>query len=340
VARVTLAVLTYNGRELLDVVLPSALALDYADRRVVVVDNGSGDGTIEHVRERYPDVEVVALGRNLGVSAGLNRCVEAADGEYVALLNNDLELEPGWLGPLVEALDADPGAASASGKLLRYRDRDRIDAAGDWLLWSGATINRGHGEPDDGRYGAPETVFAACAGAALYRRAAFADVGPFDESFFAYIEDVDWAMRAQLRGWRSRYVPAARAFHMGGETARRTPERFARLQARNALVFVAKTFPRWALVRHGWKVALHHALWLGAAIREGRGRAHLGAWADAARALPAALRARRQIQAGARASRAELEALVARGVAGDTALERLAFELAPAAVRRRRGAVL
>src|SRR5436190_24280141 len=213
---VTALVLSYNGRELLDVALPTLLAQTYPDLAVTVIDNGSTDGTGGYVRERWPEVEVLRLESNIGVAAALNRGIEGADGELVALLNNDIELEPPWLARLVDDLKQHPQAASASGKMLRFDQRDVIDAAGDGMRWSGAGFGRGVGELDRGQYDRAEEVFSACAGAALYRRAALYDVGPFDEDFFAYLEDVDWGLRSQLRGFTSRYVPGAVAYHMRG----------------------------------------------------------------------------------------------------------------------------
>jgi GT2 family glycosyltransferase len=98
---------------------------------------------------------VLEIPENIGVAAALNRAIAVTDTELLALLNNDIELEPDWLRELSEALDADPRAASASGKLLRFDDRSTIDAAGDLMLWSGAAINRGHGMPDEGQFDAP-----------------------------------------------------------------------------------------------------------------------------------------------------------------------------------------
>jgi GT2 family glycosyltransferase len=338
---VTLAVLTYDGRELLDATLPSVLAQEYdGDVEVLVVDNGSSDGTAEHVRASWPGVRLLELPENIGVAAALNRGVAACSTQLVALLNNDVELAPGWLATLVAALDADAGAVSASGKLLRYHDRALLDAAGDVLLRSAAVINRGAGEVDHGQYDRAESVFGACAGAALYRRAAFETVGPFDETYFAYLEDVDWAMRAQLAGLRARYEPAAVGFHMGGATTRRRPGFYGRLQQRNQLLLVAKTFPAGTLARHGWRIAGTQLVSLAASAREGVLREHLGAWREAGRMLPATLRRRRALQRTRRVPVRDVERMMAAGVpAGLPLLLRVLFELAPGVARRRAGLV-
>jgi GT2 family glycosyltransferase len=291
------------------------------------------------VRANWPRVEVLEIDQNIGVAAALNRAVAASDTELVALLNNDLELAPDWLQALVEALDAHPRAGSASGKLLRFDDRSTIDAAGDLLLWSGAVVNRGYGMPDDGRFDRPQAVFAACAGAALYRRTALDAVGPFDESFFAYLEDIDWGMRAQLAGFESRYVPSAVGYHMGGATTSRRSGFYGRLQRRNSLLLVVKDFPTGALVRNWWKIALNQLLWLAASIRDHMLGEQLRAWWEVSRKLPAAIRARRRIQRSRIAGERELDRAIKSSLPWSCSrAERLLFELAPVTASRRRGA--
>jgi GT2 family glycosyltransferase len=335
-------VLNYNGRELLETVMPSVLGLNGVDEaRVIVIDDGSTDGSAEHIRGTWPTVEVLESPNNVGVAAALNRAVAAADSELLALLNNDVELEPDWLERLVGALDANPRAASASGKLLRFYDRSTIDAAGDLILWSGAAFNRGHGMRDEGQFDTPQAVFAACAGAALYRRSAFQSVGPFDESFFAYLEDIDWGVRAQLAGFESRYVPEAVGYHMGGATTRRRKGFFGRLQRRNTLLLIAKDFPAEALLRDGWKIVLSQLLWLAASARDGMLGEHLRAWAEALVRLPGALKSRRAIQVSRVAGVRELNiAIEATLPWHGSRMERLLFELAPVTASRRRGALL
>lgn len=309
---VTAAILNFDGRALLDVAVPSVLAQRGVDVRVVVVDDGSSDGSVAHVRERWPEVEVVALAENAGVSAVLNRAVDAARGhsELVALLNNDLELEADWLAALVATLEAHPEAASVTGKMLRFDDRARLDGAGDAFMWSSAATRRGFLEPDDGRFDAPGEVFSPCAGAAVYRLEALDDVGPFDEDFFAYLEDVDWGFRAQLRGWTSRYEPRAVCFHMGSATTSRRAGFFGELQRRNQLVIVLKDYPARALARHAPKIVLHHLGWVVASVRDGVLPGHGRALAAVARGLPRTLRKRRAVQASRRVPLARLEAIV------------------------------
>ena len=191
--------------------------------------------------------------------------------EYVALLNNDMELEPGWLAELVAALDADPGAGSAASKLRMLREPGLLDGAGDLVTWYGATWRRGHGEPDRGQYDAPGVVASPCAGAALYRRRALEEVGGFDERFFAYLEDADWGLRSQLAGWRCLWVPSAVAYHLGGATSRRMGDLETELIARNTLALVLKSFPAARLLAWSPLILGYQAYVLARAVGGARG---------------------------------------------------------------------
>jgi len=307
----TVTVLSYDGRELLEIVLPSLAAQRFADFRTVVVDNGSSDGTAAWLREHWPAVEVVALPVNVGVSAALNACLDAADSKLVVLLNNDLELDPECLGELVAAMSEHPRAGSAAAKLLDFHDRGVIDGAGDIFVWQGLPARRGHGMRDRGQYDEPRAVFGACGAVAVYRRDALREVGRFDDSFFAFYEDSDWSFRAQLAGWDCRYVPSAVAYHMGSATVGAAATDFTRYHLwRNAIWLVAKNYPAAALLRQAPRL-LHGQLGnLRDAIRERRLHAWSRAMRDAARGLPRVLRARRVVQRARTRSLRELDAIV------------------------------
>ena len=302
-SRVAVIIPTWNGRELLDGALAS-LAGQSLPPEAIVVDNGSTDGTTAHVRERWPEASLVALAANRGFAAAVNAGVAASSSEYVALLNNDMELEPAWLAELVAALDADPGAGSASSKLRMLREPGRLDGAGDLVTWYGATWRRGHGEPDQGQYDAPGVVASPCAGAALYRRRALEEVGEFDERFFAYLEDADWGLRSQLAGWRCLWVPSAVAYHLGGATSRRMGDLETELIARNTLALVLKSFPAARLLAWSPLILGYQAYTLARAVGRGSWRAVLRGWAGALHHLPGTLRARREVRARTRDPRA------------------------------------
>jgi GT2 family glycosyltransferase len=312
--RVTAAVLNYDGRELLDVILPSLQAQRYEDFEILLLDNGSSDGSVEYVSERWPEVRVVSAGpANIGVAAALNLAVRSATGELVALLNNDIELDPAWLGELVSALDRHPEAATVAGKLMRFHHRDQIDSAGDRFTRSATAFGRGAGQLDRGDYEREEEVFAATAGAALYRADAFRRVGLFDEQFLAYFEDVDWALRAQLIGLRSHYVPSARGYHMGSRTTRPTVNRrYYELQQRNTLALLVKDVPVRFALRNAHRIFAHHLISLAYSARAGLLGAHLRGIREALRMLPGWLAARRRIQSDRRITAAEFEGRVLR----------------------------
>jgi GT2 family glycosyltransferase len=305
----TVAIPTYNGRELLQVVLPSLARQRFRDFRVVVVDDGSTDGTAEWLAAQWPDVEVVVQ-ENQGVTAALNACLRAGAGtELVGLFNSDVELDPDCLGELVGALREHPEAGSASPKLLDFDRRDVIDGAGDVLEWAGHGHRRGHGERDRGQYDRTRAIFGPCAGAAVYRRSAIEVVGDFDADFHAFFEDVDWALRAQLAGLQCRYVPTAVVHHMGSATLGAGLTDFTRYQLwRNAVWVLAKGMPASLLARHAHQLAAGQLVNLAVAVRDRKLGIWLRAWRDALAGLPRMVARRRLIQRARRVSPRELEA--------------------------------
>ncbi|MEJ2185766.1 MAG: glycosyltransferase [Gemmatimonadota bacterium] len=232
---------SWNGADLLPRVLDSLRDQAFSDFETVVVDNGSDDHSLELLAAKYPDVRVVALPRNEGFAAAVNAGIAASRAELVALLNNDAVARPGWLKALVAAADTHPEAGSFASRMLDLKDPRRIDSAGDQL--GIFPSNCGRGEPDGEAFDRPAYVLSACAGAAAYRRTALNDVGPFEERFFAYMEDVDWGVRAQLRGHDCLYVPGAIVLHEGSATSDRIPDRRFFLLMRNSLLVFFQYMP-------------------------------------------------------------------------------------------------
>jgi GT2 family glycosyltransferase len=306
VPRVSVVIPSWNGREQLEGVLESLEAQKFRDFETIVVDNGSTDGSIAYLAERWPQVRVLALDQNRGFAGAVNEGIKAGDSEYVALLNNDVELEPGWLAATTVVLDREASAASVASKLLEWSRRNVLDGAGDLVGWDGYCVRRGKGQRDRGQYDGSPWVLSACAAAALYRRRALDEVGPFDERFFAYIEDVDWGLRAQLAGWNCFYEHNAVAYHVGGESSSRIAG-FEIFQChRNILLMMVKDFPAPTLFAFvPWALARRFGSLLRAYFR-GEGALLLRAWGAAARELPAALEARREIQAGRKRDGAEM----------------------------------
>jgi GT2 family glycosyltransferase len=307
----TVAVLSYDGRHLLEIILPSLAQQRFRDFEVVVIDNGSRDDTAVWLDEHWPDAQLVRLPENIGVTAALNVCARSGTAELVALLNNDLELDGDCLGELVRTLHEHPRAGWAGAKLLDFQEHGVIDGAGDVFTWAATGGRRGHGERDVGQYDQPREIFGACGGAAMYRRAVLEQVGEFDEAFFAFYEDVDWNLRAQLAGFSCRYVPTAIVYHMGSATIGRGLSDFTRYHLwRNTLWIIAKDLPTTALLRHAHQLLLGQLVNLAVAARDRKLHIWLRVWRDALRGLPHVLRKRRAVQARRRIDVVALEAIV------------------------------
>jgi GT2 family glycosyltransferase len=293
--RVSVIVPNWNGRRWLDGCLEAVCAQTVPVHEVIVVDNGSEDDSLEYLRSRHSAVRVIALDYNTGFAHAANCGIRAADdAEFVALINTDVVLADDWLARMVRALRSDVSAASAACKMLDLEDPSRVYDAGDVLRRDGACEQRGRFSRDDGRWQEPGEVFGACAGAALYRRDAVLSVGGFDERYFAYLEDVDLALRLGLAGWRCRYEPAV-ALHAGEGSSSQLTGGHRFFVARNTVVLVAKAFPvRWLPL-----VLYRQLSWAWHALRDGRLRAHLRGVAAGLRMLPGALPSRRTLRESA-----------------------------------------
>jgi hypothetical protein len=282
--RVAVVVPNRDGRRWLPGLLDSLRAQTRAPDRVLVVDDGSRDGSAAWLRAQ--GVEVLERDSPGGFAAAVNAGIAAAAGcDAVALVNTDVELDPAWLQRMLAALEAAPGAASVACKMVTMDDAAVIDDAGDTLRRDGVCEQRGRGRRDDGRFDVAGEAWGACAGAALYRRDAVVAAGGFDERYGMYLEDVDLALRLRLAGWTCRYDPVV-ARHAGAGSGAPV----GRWVARNTLLLVARWFPaRWAPY-----VAYRQAAWLVDAHRRGALGEHLRGLAAGVAALPAVWAARRR----------------------------------------------
>lgn len=305
----TVAIPNYNGRALLHDVLVSLARQTLTPSAVVVVDDCSDDDSIDYLSARWPQVRVVQLPVRSGVTVALNACLAAAETELVGLFNNDVELAPECLAELVAEMERRPQIGSVTPKMLDFAERAVIDGAGDALSWRGGGRRRGHEERDVGQYDRAEEVFGPCGGAALFRRSALEAVGGFDEAYFAYYEDIDWAFRAQLLGFRCRYVPSAVLYHRGSATLGRGMSEFNAYHLwRNPIWLIIKCYPVGALLRHAPALLRGQAGNLYTALRERRLRTWTRAMRGALTGLPVAFAKRRAIQRTRVISLAELEA--------------------------------
>ena len=237
-AAVDLVIPNLNGALLLTTCLEGVAAQTLAPARVIVVDSGSADGSRAVVEAA--GAEWHPLPANNGFAAAVNHGIAISDSPYVALLNNDAVPDPGWLAALVEALESDHDVSFAASRMLFTGERG-MNAAGDGFDVRGrGGYNRGIREPDGPRFDEPRIVFGACAGAALYRRSLFHDIGLFDEQFFLSWEDVDLDLRAALAGHHCLYVPTAVVHHEQGASS---GDWRGELERRNKAILALKGLP-------------------------------------------------------------------------------------------------
>ena len=216
----------------------------FMDREIVFVDNASSDDSVSWVTAHHPEVRVISRPDNGGFSVAVNAGILASRSEYVALLNNDTAVEPDWLTELVRALDGHPSYDFAASKIILYYEPHRLNAAGDvYALGLVSGRNRGLGRPVS-RHNKMERVLGACAGAALYRRSLFSEVGLFDEGFFLMSEDTDFNLRCLIAGKRCLYVPTAQVRHKLRASIDTVPTwEMARLATRNEAIVAAADLP-------------------------------------------------------------------------------------------------
>lgn len=248
-ATIDVIIINWNGRHLLGACLSTLLRSEGVPFAVTVYDNGSTDGSVDYVRQAFPTIRVLTGKTNIGFSPAVNEVIRATSGEYVVLLNNDTEVEPNWLAELVDAAAIDRGVGMVASRMLFWSDPDRINSAGididrcgiAWDRLGGALASSG----DE-----PAEIFGPSGGAALYRRSMLDRIGLFDDDFFAYLEDVDLAWRAQLAGWRCLYAPRARLRHHHSATGREGSPLKNFLLGRNKVWSVFKNYPAPEIYRY------------------------------------------------------------------------------------------
>ncbi len=309
--RLSIVIPNWNGRHHLAICLPSLVAQTYADIEVIIADNASTDGSQQLVWEHYPSYIVEQLPTNRGFTGACNAGMRIASGEFIALLNNDTEVDLNWATEIVSAFERYPNVGFLASKMLLFDKRNCFHTAGDYYRLDGQPGNRGVWEKDEGQYDQEEYVFSACGGSSVYRRTMLEDVGLLDEDYFFSDEDLDLAWRAQLKGYPCLYVPRAIVYHRlsasgGGVTA-------SFYDGRNALFLLLKNYPgplwkryRTAILRTQWR-----DFW--SALKAWRGaeaRATLRGKLAALRFFPRMLRKRRAIQRGRRVPIAYLESIL------------------------------
>lgn len=309
---ISVVIPNWNGKKFLAGCLDSLKEQTYEPIEVVIVDNGSKDGSVEYLQENYPYVKLVTFPVNTGFSPAVNAGIKASTGQMVALLNNDTVVDPNWMLELVKAMNEHPEAGSAGCKMLAYDDHALLDGAGDGYRRGGLPGRIGHKERDTGRFDRKRYLLGACGGAALYRRELFADIGYFDEDYFAYLEDVDLGLRAQAAGYKCIYVPTSIVYHLGcGTTGSGYSPLVVRLSARNNWNTIVKNIPTPLL----WKFLPHICFWqfyylAVVTVRGGQLVPWLKGTFDAIKLLPKMLEKRREINRLRKTSLEYMEQLI------------------------------
>ncbi len=300
----------WNGAHLLRPCLDSLVTQTYPSLEVVVADGASHDESVDLIASEYPDVRVLRMRHNRGFAGNVNAGLRAARGEFLLLLNNDARADPRWAEVCVDTLRQYPRAGAVASKVL-FDDGRTINSAGDMLSRAGRPIQRGSGEVDGPSWERAMPVFGAMGGAAAYRRELFEDVGLFDEWFFAYLEDVDLAFRAQLRGWGCLFEPSALVFHRGSATGGGVLASYH--NGRNLIRLLAKNLPRGVAIRllpSILEFQLERARQALAAWRGAEARATLRGQLAGLATLPRHLADRAAIQARRSVSDADVYALL------------------------------
>ena len=246
--KVTIVIPNYNGKHFMEPCLSSLSKQTYKNFHILVVDNASSDGSIEYMEENYPDIELIKLQKNYGFSKAVNIGIQHSRTPYVILLNNDTTVDTRYVEEMVKAIEKSPKIFSVSSKMIQMYHPELIDSAGDLYTLLGWGVCRGCGRPVS-NYQKYDEIFTACAGAAIYRRSVFDEIGYFDENHFAYLEDIDIGYRARIYGYYNMYCPTALVYHVGSGTSGSKYNSFkVKLAARNNLYLNYKNMPALQLI--------------------------------------------------------------------------------------------
>ncbi len=261
--KTAIVILNWNGRPMLERFLPSVVACS-GDAEVVVADNGSTDDSVDFLSRQYPQLRLIRFDRNYGFAEGYNRALAQVEADYYVLLNSDVECTPGWIGPVVEMMEREPGVAVAQPKLLMYDQKDTFEyagGAGGFIDKYGYPFCRGRLfstlEKDHGQYDDECDIFWATGACMFVRASVWRELGGLDGDFFAHMEEIDFCWRTHLAGYRVRYCPQSTVYHVGGGTLPKSSPFKTELNFRNNLSMLYKNLPA---ARRGWVLAMR--VWL------------------------------------------------------------------------------
>ena len=240
---VSVVIPNFNGIAFLDSVLASLEGQTLNNFEVILVDNGSTDGSCSFVTANYPWVHLIELSENFGFCGAVNAGIRAAKAPYVLLLNNDTEVKEDFVEEMLAAIRRHKNAFSCGARMVQYHDRDKLDDVGNYYCALGWSFARGRGK-DIHAYETEDKIFSACAGAAIYRKKIIEKIGYFDEEHFAYLEDTDIGYRARIYGYENWYAPKAIVYHVGSGTSGSRYNQFkTRYSSRNNIYLIYKNMP-------------------------------------------------------------------------------------------------
>ncbi len=294
-ATVGVVITTYSkGLEYLPALLRSLAEQTYEDHEITVAVDGGDPQVLEYLESEW-SVKVLTTAEPVGYAGVAALGIASSGGRYVAMLNDDVELEPRWLELLVDELERDPGLGFVTGKTLLYHERELINETKQDLYTCGRFVPRGLGEPDEGQWDRRLPAAIVSASTALYRRDAVDAAGGFDEDYFLYCEDADLCLRMVLAGYRGLYVPEARAYHAWAATTGRGSHAARYYIVRNSLITLLKDMPTLVLLGSLPKILLYQSHTLKMATHPEDRAGVFRAWRSFLRGVPATLRKRRRV---------------------------------------------
>ena len=258
--KVAVVILNWNGIKYLHDFLPFVMASTWPNLDIVVGDNGSTDDSLGFLRANYPSVRIIENKENYGFTGGYNRVLAQVKADYYILLNSDVEVQPGWIEPVIALMQTDSKIAAAAPKILSYAQKDNFEhagAAGGFIDKFGYPFCRGRIfyeiEQDNGQYDQPGEIFWASGAAMFIKMKNWDEAGGFDESFFAHMEEIDLCWRLKNMGYKVMYCPQSVIYHVGGGTLNSENPFKTYLNFRNNLLLLKNNLPFW---RAFWTISL------------------------------------------------------------------------------------
>lgn len=302
----------WNGENLLPDCLTSLQNQGFQGFDIILVDNNSTDKSIEYTKKNFPKVKIINLKKNYGFARAINEGVKAAKSKYIIFLNNDTYAEKDFVEELISCAEVHPEVISVNSKLLNFYDKRIIDGVGILINEVGQARSIGWKQVDKGQFKKEEYIFGATGGASLFRREEFVKLGGFDENYFMYSEEVDFAFRAQFQGYKSIYCPQAIVYHKHKATAKKFPAKIEYWQFRNMTITIIKDFPTEILLNNWrWlKIILVHLNTIFYQLKNGFWRAPFLTDFWILFHLPQLLKERKGIQASIKVSNEYIESFL------------------------------